>query len=264
MLDRRDWFRVIGLGVPGWSLFGAMSFPTTVADRVDLLYKTPGPHPNGLQATRDGLWILDQQNNKVYLVGLTSGRVEHEIQTAADRGSGITHDGSSLWVASTYNRKLLKIDPESGQTLAEFDSPGSGIVKWGTPSPKAVATGGHGLEWRRGELFLAVPPAASIYVLKAQDGSVARKFPAPGIRPHGLGWDPDGTLWCADSNYRSFFKLDPESGKVIKQHMLPFAGPEVNGKVIVPHGMTIWQRMIYFCSAETAEVYRTPLVNRMS
>ncbi|MCW5977449.1 MAG: hypothetical protein KIT09_05200 [Bryobacteraceae bacterium] len=262
MLSRRDWLKLSGLGLPASALVAAVDFPTTVADSVQRLYKTPGPHPNGLQATREGLWILDQETNKASLVEIDSGRLVREIDTPADRGSGITFDGQSLWIASTYNRKLIRVDPATGELQAEFESPGSGVVKWGNPSPNAVSTGGHGLEWRRGELFLAVPPAAKIFVLNSRNASVARFLPAPGIRPHGLGWDPDGSLWCAESNYRAFFKLDAASGKVIKQHLLPFVAPEVEGKVVVPHGLTVWQRFLYFCVAETGEVYRTPLVSR--
>ena len=263
-MDRRDWLKLIGLGLPGWPLLGAVSFPTTVADRVDRLFKTPGPRPNGMQACRDGLWILDQQTNRASLVQFTSVVVKQEIDTPANRGSGITFDSMSLWIASTYNSKLIKIDVETGDVQAEFDTPGSGVVRWGNPNPNATPTGAQGAEWRRGEIFLAVPPAATIFVVKSGDGSVARSISSPGIRPHGLGWGPDGSLWCADSNYRAFFKLDAADGRVIKQHLLPFTQPEVNGKVLVPHGMTIWQRYIYFCVAETAEVYRTPLISRMS
>ena len=30
--------------------------------RVEKLYKSPGPQPNGLQAAADGLWCIDQGN----------------------------------------------------------------------------------------------------------------------------------------------------------------------------------------------------------
>lgn len=262
MLDRREWLKLAGLPALAWPLAARAAFPTTVADRVERLYASPGPHPNGLQATKDGLWILDQQTARAALVEIETGKVIRELATSADRPSGITQEGTALWIASTYNRKLIKLDAETGALLGSYDSPGSGVVKWGAPSPNATPTGGHGLEWKAGELYLAVPPAVAIFVLRSRDAAVVRSIPAPGIRPHGLGWDPDGALWCAESNYRAFFKLDPANGRVIKQHMLPFEGPEVSGKVVIPHGMTIWQRHIYFSSAETAEIYRTPLISR--
>jgi hypothetical protein len=122
----------------------------------------------------------------------------------------------------------------------------------------------QGFAWIRGELYCATPATAKITVVKGQDGSVLRELAAPGIRPQGCVIAPDGFLWCTDANSRSFFKMDTAGGKVIKQHMLPFDGPEKDGKIITPHGLTIWQRMLYFCSPHTSEIYRTPLVNRMS
>jgi streptogramin lyase len=104
-----------------------------------------------------------------------------------------------------------------------------------------------------------VPPSATIYALKPESGQVLRSFAAPGVRPHGIGWDPDGSLWCAESNYRSFFKMSPKTGAILKQILLPATSPEKDGMVLVPHGMTIWEKQIWFCVAETGEVYRFPL-----
>lgn len=264
MVRRRDCLRLLAAGLPGPFLRGAASFPTTVADRVDRRYKTTGARPNGLQATRDGIWILDAETGVASLVHYLTGEADKEIPTPAVYGSGITFDGLSIWVSSANNRKLIRVDVETGEVQTEYEVPGAGPVKWRAAPDEPAEIGGCGIEWRSGELFVSVPPAAAVQVIKAQDGSLLRSLPAPGIRPHGLGWDPDGSLWCTDCNSRSFFKMDPASGKILKQHMLPFASPEVGGKVVVPHGMSIWQRMIYFCSPDTGELYRTPLINRMS
>ncbi len=266
MLNRRKWLKMAALALPaypaGMAAAGAQaaaSFPTTVAPSVERAFRSPGKNPNGLQATRDGLWVLDQGTNRVALVRYEDGRVIREFATETDRGSGITHDGSALWIASTYNRLLVKLDAETGKTLKQFPSPGAGLVKWGPRSQHPRETGAHGLEWRRGELWVANPPSVSIFVVNPEDGSVLRSFPAPGVRPHGIGWDPDGALWCAESIYRSFFKMDPKSGRILKQLMLPPTAPEADGVVLVPHGMSIWNRQIWFSVAETGEVYRLPL-----
>jgi hypothetical protein len=241
------------------SATGRESFPTVVAAKVERMFKTPGPQPNGLQATAEGLWILDQKTNHASLVRFTDGHVIRDLATESDRGSGITFDGSVLWIASTYNRLLIKVDAKTGKTLKTFPTPGAGVVKWGPRTGAGTQTGAHGLEFSHGELWVAVPPSATIYVLNPEDGSTLRSFAAPGVRPHGLGWDPDGSLWCAESNYRSFFKMSPKTGKVLKQIMLPPAGPEVDGLIVAPHGMTVWEKHIWFSVAETAEVYRLPL-----
>jgi sugar lactone lactonase YvrE len=217
-----------------------------------------------LQASRDGLWILDQQTGQATLVQYSTGNVKQVIQTPVRGGSGISFDGVSLWISSAATQRLIKIDLETASVQADFETPGGGPVKWGEPGEAAPVVGAQGVEWNLGEVVLAVQPACQIYFVKSRDGAVARSIPAPGARPHGLGWDADGALWCVESNHRSFFKLDAANGQIIKQHLLPAAEPEVAGKVILPTAMTIWARYIYFCVAGDAHIYRTPVVNRMS
>jgi hypothetical protein len=53
--------------------------------------------------------------------------------------------------------------------------------------------------------------------------------------------------------------MDPASGKILMQLMLPPEEPLVDGVVQVPHGMTLWKGNIWFSVAETGEVYRVPL-----
>jgi DNA-binding beta-propeller fold protein YncE len=263
-LSRREWLHTICLGfgaVRVGKVGGAESanFLTTVTSELKRAFTTPGPQPNGLQATPDGLWVLDQSTNRVALISYRDGKVIREFGTESDRGSGITFGGAALWIASTYNRLILKVDPQNGKTLKEFPSPGSGVVKWGPRGDHPVPTGAHGLEYSENELWIAAPPSAMIYVMNPENGEVLRSFPAPGVRPHGIGWDSGGALWCTESNYRSFFKMSHQNGKILKQVFLPATQPEVDGIVLVPHGMTIWDSQIWFCVAETAEIYRLPI-----
>ncbi len=259
-LGRREWLQTICLGFGAFRAAkggGAESvnFLTTITSGPIRAFPTPGPQPNGLQATPEGLWVLDQKTNRVALINYRDGKAIREFATESDRGSGITFGGSALWIASTYNRLILKVDPQTGKTLKAFPSPGSGVVKWGPRSDPAMPTGAHGLEYAEDELWAAVPPSATIYAISPQNGKVLRSFPAPGVRPHGIGWDPDGSLWCTESNYRSFFKMSRQNGKILKQVLLPATQPERDGIVLVPHGMTIWDNQIWFCVAETGEIY---------
>ncbi len=271
MLARRDCIRLLACAAPTWPVLAAGLFPTTVADRVDRRWAAPCARPTGIKATRDGVWLVDNETAKVFLMAYT-GEVKAEIETGTTRPTALETDQVGLWVAGEDGHRLIrlefveeddKIDYTKTVRKAEFDAPGVGLVKYGAPGEYMRPTGVHGMAWVRGELYLGSPAKAAIFVVKGQDGSVVRSFPAPGDRPQGLVFDTDGDLWCADGNSRSFFKLDPASGAIIKQHMLPPAEPEVEGKVIVPHGLTYWQRMLYFCSTVTGEIYRTPLINRM-
>lgn len=224
--------------------------------KVETVFDSPGPKPNGLQATDEGLWILDQGDNHAYLVSYDNGKVLRDLATETKAGSGVTFDGSALWTASTYSREILRIDAQSGKTLARFDSPGSGVVAWTTsrrsplaPPPKPVvapsqprprnATGAHGMEWRDGRLWVSVPPSQMIYRIEPETFKIEKQFPTAGDRPHGLGWE-DKWLWCAESNLNAFFRFDPESGEYDAKIQLTDADP-------LPHGMTIRDGWMWYC-----------------
>jgi sugar lactone lactonase YvrE len=186
------------------------------------------------------MWCLDQHTNRLQLLDYTTGKVLTDLETDSDRGSGVTDDGETLWIASTYNRKILRVDRKNGATLAEYDTPG------------AEKTGGHGLEWRAGKLWLATPPSATLYQLEPDANlAVIKSFPAPGNRPHGLGWNGDD-LWLVETNHRSIYCYDHHSGTIRLRLQLPDSTPE-------PHGMTIWDGYFWVCDAETQVVYRLPV-----
>lgn len=37
--------------------------PSRKIGKVETVYQSPGPHPNGLQATSEGVWIVDRSNH---------------------------------------------------------------------------------------------------------------------------------------------------------------------------------------------------------
>ena len=45
---------------------------------VEKRFKSPGPQPNGLQAATDGLWCIDQVDNKVYRQDYETGEILFE------------------------------------------------------------------------------------------------------------------------------------------------------------------------------------------
>src|SRR6476646_7851853 len=91
--------------------------PTRKAGKVEIVFDSPGPQPNGLQATDEGLWIMDQgDGSMVHLVAYDGGRVLRSFGTETDKSSGITFDGSSLWIGSTYSREIVRVDARTGKT----------------------------------------------------------------------------------------------------------------------------------------------------
>src|SRR5437016_13256602 len=67
------------------SRFDPARIRTRKVGKVETVFDPPGPAPNGLQATRDGLWIIDQgAGNKSYLTNYEGGKELRSFETATD------------------------------------------------------------------------------------------------------------------------------------------------------------------------------------
>ncbi len=212
---------------------------TDIIDR----WTAPGPQPNGLQAADDGLWLIDQTDDHLYKLAYEDGSTLARLPTETDRSSGVTEGGGHVWVASTYSARLYKLGYD-GRTVEHYDTPGKGVVKFGNRD-SSIITGAHGMEWVDDEnMWVAVPPAQTIYLMDPSTMRVKRSIPTPGARPHGI-FLHEGELWCADTAMRKVHRLDPENGDVLGEMDVP--DPEV-------HGMTLHEGHIWFCCAETRRV----------
>jgi sugar lactone lactonase YvrE len=251
--------------VPGLS----PSIPIRKVGKVETVFKTPGPKPNGLQATEEGLWIMDQgEGDRVQLVSY-EGKVLRDFPTDADRASGITFDGVAIWLASTYSRQIIKANAKTGKTIERFYTPGAGVIYamvgdprarssplikrseqaqaalpgfqpgGGNPNAPRDGTGAHGLEWKDGKLWMAVPPSREIYRIDPKTWVIDRRFDAPAQRPHGIGWEGD-SLWVTESNLNAFFKYDTQTGEIKEKIQLADSDP-------LPHGMTIRGNVLWYC-----------------
>jgi sugar lactone lactonase YvrE len=243
--------------------------------KVEIVFDSPVPAPNGMQATQDGLWLIDQgAGSRACLASYETGKALRSFETETDRSSGITFDGEALWIGSTYSREIVRCRAADGKTLERHFTPGAGVIYKmagdpparssplaksrprppapATPTPtvggyragdvlgsKAPGTGAHGQEWRDGRLWFAVPPSREIYRVDPKTWTVERKFPTVGNRPHGIGWE-GRYLWVTDSNLNAFFKHDPETGEVREKIQLGDNDP-------LPHGMTIRQGWLWYC-----------------
>ena len=270
MVRRRDLFAMTAAAVPALASIAPRNLgeiKTRRTGKVEIVFKSPGPQPNGLQATEEGLWIMDQGDNKAYLVSYSDGKVLREFKTDADRASGVTFDGEALWIGSTYNREIVRCDAKTGVTLARYFTPGAGVIyktAWDPPArssplqrpPRPVqterapprstppplnttGTGAHGQEWRDGKLWMTVPPSRMIYRIHPRTWVVEQQFPTAGNRPHGIGWEGNH-LWCTDSNLNAFFKHELQTGEIVEKIQLADSDP-------LPHGMSIRQGMLWYC-----------------
>ena len=97
--------------------------------------------------------------------------------------------------------------------------------------------GAHGIEYRDGFLYFAVPPARKIFVMDPKTWLVQATWPTAGNRVHGIGWEGD-TLWAADSNLRAFFRHDMKTGTMIEKIQLTEADPIIHGATV--HDGYMW------------------------
>ena len=208
------------------------------------LMVSPGPKPNGLQASEDGLWVIDQGNAKVHLLDWESGKIIKELQTATDRSSGITLDPEgNIWIASTYDCTIHKVDSNTGRTIQMYDSPGAGINATReafSEVEKLTPTGDHGLEWKDDLLFIASPPSQYIHIMDPQKWKEVDRVKVPGFRVHGLAWaQEEGMIWAADTAMGVISKIRLSDARVYDAFRVP--------ENVEVHGMTIKNNELWYC-----------------
>jgi DNA-binding beta-propeller fold protein YncE len=210
------------------------------------MWLTPGERPNGLQASPDGLWVIDAADNHLYRLGWEDGSVLLDVPTETYKSSGVTVGGGYVWVASTHNKRLYKLD-EDGTTIEYSDPPGIGVRDPRDTGADYVRP--HGMEWVDGKLWVCIKPALRIYQIDPETREVLHSIPTPGPGPHGIAWD-NGDIWCADKPTGVIHKLDAESGKVLD---------EIRIESPVLDGLTIHEDTLIFCSEPTRQVCRVEL-----
>jgi sugar lactone lactonase YvrE len=249
--------------------------------KVEIVFKSPnGSQPNGLQATPEGLWIIDQAaGNKAYLVAYDDGRVLRSFETETDRSSGITFENGTLWIGSTYSREIVHCDAATGKTISRNFTPGAGVIYKMVGDPPArsspLAKPRQRPPQKAPESAQADPSKVGGFQAGQLLGSRALGTGAHGQEwRHGKLWmavppsrmvyrvDPkewivekrfptagnrphgigwEGKyLWVADSNLNAFFKHDPDTGEMIEKIQLADSDP-------LPHGMSIRDGWMWYC-----------------
>ncbi len=211
----------------------------TVVDMWETSCKTP----NGLQASDDGLWVIDADTNNLYKLDWNDGSVLMEAPTDTYKASGITLSDDHVWVASTHNSRLYKLN-EDGTTVEYYDPPGVGVI-----SPNDVGAEycrPHGMEWVDGKIWVCIKPALRIYQIDPNTMQVLHSIPTPGAGPHGIAWD-DGAIWCAEKRGKTIHKLDAETGEVLEE--IPITEPELDG-------LTMYNGTLIFCGDTSRRVCR--------
>ena len=208
-----------------------MHLETTVAP--------PATMPNGLQASDDGLWVIDQATEEVRLLdrNLSTVRV---VKTPTENASGLTIGDGYFWTASNapatarYPRHgdtgasaILKCDMNTGQIVQRFPTPDGGGI--------------HGLEWIDGLIWITAFRPKAMKLVDPSNFRVVRTIEVPYDRPHGLAWDGEG-VWMSHTGLRLIVKYHPETGEELDRIQYDDDAP-------APHGLTIWEGELWSCDA---------------
>jgi len=212
--------------------------------RIEDLWQTPGPRPNGLQAAPDGLWVIDAENSHLYKLDYETGQIITDVPTDTYKPSGLTVAVDEVWVASTHNSRLYRLNKD-GSTIEYLDPPGVGVRDCRDSGPSYIRP--HGMEYLgNGTMWVSIKPALRNYLVNASTLSVIKSIPTPGSAPHGIAWDGEA-LWCGDRAMGAIHKLHPETGEILEEILVP--DPEV-------HGLTIHNGSLLFCCDPTRRVCR--------
>ena len=255
---------------------------TRHASRIERLYATPHGKPNALDITDEGLWVMDQDpGNWASVLNPETGNLIREFKCANVRAaSGICVDEDGVWVGSTYNRLIVLNNPQNGDLIANYPTPGAGLIYDHVDDPPGrrsdverarpvspdlprrdridydlppgqlplhmteapAGTGAHAILSKDGRLYVAVPPARAIFVIEKKSWLVLDEWPTASKRPHGSCWanSSKDSIWAADSNLNAFFLHDASSGEIVERLQLPDDSPVI-------HGATLHNGHMYFC-----------------
>jgi hypothetical protein len=139
----------------------------------------------GLAAIEDRIYaIIDGDPNYIARIDPYAEEVDKKIDISHDVGSGMTYDGSDLWIVDFNSDDVVRFDPTTGAESVEFQSSGD---------PAGVGFGGRSL-WI-GDIF-----SNRIYEY-GRDGNEKSQFPigSETTNAAGVAYHED-ELWVMDKD----------------------------------------------------------------
>ena len=192
--------------------------PTLTKETTAILDTTVAPSatmPNGLQATDEGLWVIDQATEEIRLLGDDLKPIR-TLQSPTENASGITVGGGYFWTGSNapaqarYRRPgdtggsaILKCEMETGRLVERFPTPDGGGI--------------HGLEWVDGLLWITAFRPKAMTLVGPKDFRVIKTVEVPYDRPHGLAWDGDG-MWMSHTGLVAHREVPRRNRRGAGQH----------------------------------------------
>ncbi len=216
-----------------------------------------------------------------------TGDVVFDFVSPAKFPTGMTYDGSHLWLADRKNDLLYRVDPKNGKVVKQLQAPGyfsTGLAWDGSHvwvadmdftdtstedhtgkiyqiCPKTGRTvkrieapyrDPSGLAWDGEYLWMTDNIKKKIVCLSPQDGTTVVEFPSPGKTPTDITWD-GSYLWVADRFHNEIHRVHPKSGAVVMT--IPSPGPH-------PWGLTWVKKHLWNVDYQTDRVYKLKIFDR--
>lgn len=168
------------------------------------------------------------------------GDIARKTPLAFHHPTGVTWDGTSLWVADRKSDRFYRIDTETGAVRDSIESPGyfpaglawDGTLLWSTDpvdqkiyatdvsSKRTVRTldapssSVMGIAAEGGFLWICDNGEDRISKIDPSDGTTIVSFRSPAGDPRGLVFG-GGYLWCSDRVKDQIYMIDPRNGHVV-------------------------------------------------
>ena len=257
MIERRDFLKFAASLLRRCARLPRPAFRRRYRHAVTRAFSHRDAAPNGLQATCEGLWVLDQATNRVALVHYDDGHVIRQFDTETDRGSGITFDGE----ASLDRVYLQPAAGSRGRTEWPHAEENAQSRIW--PGEMGTAIRARGTH-RRARFGMAtrriVGRGASGGSRVSARSRQRQRRAAPSLPPAFARTASAGTPTDRSGSPRAstvhFSKWTRRTARFSCSSCCPLRSRMRDGVVLQPHGMTVWNGEIWFSVAETGEVYR--------
>jgi len=138
-----------------------------------------------------------------------TGEIVRNFDIPGTCPTGLTYDGSHLWLADRKADRLFCISPKSGKVLRSISSP----AYWPM-----------GLTWDGEALWNADVNSGKIYRINPENGLIMKTIDAPESSPRGLAWDGK-YLWCTDNISDKIIQFSPDDGTTIREFKSPAKDP---------------------------------------
>jgi len=194
-----------------------MLFLLTLQGQTIIHYiSAPGTHCQDVTWDGTNIWTTDYTTRSYYELNPADGSVLYTIPYPEQfpYSEGMTFDGQYLWTCGWKENNgngshLFKIDPNTGELLADFDYPGGYYENFP-----------HGLTYAWGYIWANNFETKTLDKINPATGELEGTLPAPGEYSIGIAWD-GSYFWTNDFDQDLIFKQDPYTGAIVGSIPMP-------------------------------------------